>query len=72
MKEACRKQEIYRVEHVPSHQNPADALTKMGNCAALNNILKSGLLQLEVNQWAIRKQNEEYYVKDGEKDWMWK
>lgn len=34
---------------------PADALTKVGNCPALNEILETGIMILEEKHWAVRK-----------------
>lgn len=55
VKEAYNKHEISRVGHVFSNHNPADALTKVCNSAALNSILDTGSLHLPVNQWVLRR-----------------
>lgn len=53
-KEAYQKEEINQVGHVFSDQNPADALTKMYFNHALNTILETGKLDLNVNKWVVR------------------
>ena len=54
VKEAYYKQDISQVGHIFSDQNPADALTKPSNCPALNSVLDTGQLKLEINQWVVR------------------
>lgn len=65
VKEAYQKQEISQVGHVFSDQNPADALTKIGNCPALNSILETGQLHLEVNQWVVRSPDSRCHEKES-------
>lgn len=51
VKDAYAKNEISQVGHVFSDQNPADAMTKIGKCQALNTVLETGRLSIQVNQW---------------------
>ena len=43
--------EILDVGFVRTDQNPADAFTKIGHCAALDRILVNGRADMEVEQW---------------------
>lgn len=56
VKNAYAKNEIFQVGHVFSDQNPAYAMTKVGNFPALNSVLESSYLSLGVNQWVERKE----------------
>ena len=53
-KEAYQKEEFNKVRHVFSDHNPADALTKPNFNQAMNSILKTGKLSLDVNNWVVR------------------
>ena len=48
------KQENSDIGFIRSHNNPADAFTKVGPCAILDQILASGEIKHNVEQWIIR------------------
>ena len=58
--------EISDVGFVRTDQNPADAFTKAGHCAALDRILVNGRADMEVEQWVIRNLKRNTGVRDGD------
>jgi len=54
VRDAYASFEIDTMAHVLTSQNPADAFTKVNSCPALNEILTTGRLTLNVNKWVER------------------
>ena len=54
VREAYRNTDTCDIGHVRTLNNPADAMTKSLDCQCLNNILSSGVCDIEVDQWVIR------------------
>lgn len=52
--EAYSRLEISDIGLVRTHHNPADALTKVGRCNALERIIELGVVDHPVEQWVIR------------------
>lgn len=48
------KQEISDIGFVRTQNNPADGFTKTAKCEALNEILRTGKITHDVDQWIIR------------------
>lgn len=53
-REAYQRNEIFNVGLVKSEHNVADGLTKLGPCAALDTVLRTGKDTNPVQQWIIR------------------
>ncbi len=57
VRDAYSREEISDVGFIRSDQNPADALTKLSPCRALEDYLTTGRLHIIVDQWIIRRRN---------------
>ena len=59
VRDAYEQMKISNVGFVHSHNNLADALTKERPCDALNRILTTGLIDLDVEEWVVRRMPSE-------------
>lgn len=55
VKGAYKRKEIEKMEFIRTAFNPADALTKVKHCLAMNEVLATGTLIHTVEQWVARK-----------------
>jgi hypothetical protein len=55
MKGAYKRREVETIAFIRTNVNPADMLTKVMDHKALMSILKSGILQHDVEQWVERR-----------------
>ena len=55
VREAYGSTLISDVGFVRSHNNPADAFTKLGHCPALSYVLEEGKSDFDVEQWVLRQ-----------------
>ena len=54
VREAYHANKVHDVRHVRSDQNHSNAFTKVEKCSAINSILNTGELNLDVDQWIVR------------------
>ena len=55
VRESYESQKISNVGFVRSEDNPADAFTKSKHCDALESILRTGAIDLHVDEWIVRQ-----------------
>lgn len=55
-RESYGKQEISDIGWIRSEDNPADGLTKPTPCRALEHLLHTGSLDVNIQQWVLRTQ----------------
>ena len=55
VKEAYKTRDIHTIGFIRTQYNPADALTKVRPCGALDEVIKSGRLTHPVAQWIKRR-----------------
>lgn len=63
-RQAYSRMEISDIGLVHTHHNPADAFTKVGNCAALERLVEIGVIDHPVQQWVIRQPRPSDAVSD--------
>ncbi len=59
VRDAYQCHEILSIGFVRGPNNPADGMTKLGNCEPLVHLLRTGKANFEVEQWVLRLKNEE-------------
>lgn len=62
VREAYNKFEISDIGFIRTHNNPADAFTKLGPNDALEHLLRNGRADFEVEQWVLRTKKEKERV----------
>ena len=55
IRQSYERREIIEVLWIAGDKNPADAMTKSKPCAALQQLIESNKLQLEVQKWVERE-----------------
>lgn len=59
-REAYVREEINDVGWISSEDNIADAMTKLSPCKSLDNLMQTGQLHMQVQQWVIRGEADEF------------
>ncbi len=58
VRDAYQCLEISNIGFVRGPNNPADGMTKLGNCEPLIHLLRTGKVNFEVEQWVLKLKNE--------------